>query len=69
MDISSYLSLQKEFQVLKNRFLTKEEMDYIENNKKININNQSFYRNVNECIDHHNLHILGDNVEKNYVLK
>ena len=69
LDISSYLSLQKEFQVLKNRFLTKEEMDYIENNKKININNQSFYRNVNECIDHHNLHILGDNVEKNYVLK
>ena len=69
LDISSYLSLQKEFQVLKNHFLTKDEMSYIEKNKKININSHSFDRNINECIGHQNLHILGDSEAKNYVSK
>ena len=51
LDISTYLLLQREFNVLKNTFLTREEIDIIERNNKINIGSQTFIRKVNECIE------------------
>ena len=62
LDISSYLLLHKEFQILKNLFLTKEEINYIEkeNRNKININNEVFMQNVEECIEKQKFYILAN---------
>ena len=50
IDISSYLMLQKEFQILKNTLIISKYKPVIENTKKININDESFDMDINECL-------------------
>ena len=58
LDISTYLILQKEFHALKNKCLTKEEVNIIERKNKINIGSPIFIRKVNECIENERFDIL-----------
>ena len=51
LDINTYLLLQREFHALKNKFLTKEEVNELERNYKINIGSRKFIRMVNDCIE------------------
>ena len=60
MDISSYVMLQREFQVLKRKLLTKEKIHFVEKNKKINISNQTFIRDINECLEQQKFNILAN---------
>ena len=47
IDISSYLMLQKEFEILKNTFISSKYKTVIESSKKININDESFNIDIN----------------------
>ena len=58
-DISSYLILQKEFQILKNNLMEEKYKNIIEKSNKINVNDQSFDTDMKECITYNNLSILG----------
>jgi len=58
-DISSYLILQKEFQIMKNNLLEEKYKNMIEKGQKINVNDQSFNVDMKECISSNNLSILG----------
>ena len=58
-DISSYLILQKEFQILKNNLMEEKYKNIIEKSKKINVNDQSFNTDMKDCISSNNLSILG----------
>ena len=66
LDISSYLWTQKEFQILKYHFLSKDELRYIEKNIKINISASTYIRNMDECIENKKLNILADDYSINY---
>ena len=61
MDVSSYIILQREFQVLKKKILSKEKFNLVEKNKKININSKTFIREVNECLEKKKFNILANN--------
>ena len=50
-DISSYIILKREFQVLKNIMKIRKYKALIENTQKININNQSFYDDIIDSIN------------------
>ena len=63
-DVSSYLILQKEFQILKNTALKGEDVNIIEKASKINVNAVSFMRNMNECIDKGKFKIFSHNINK-----
>ena len=58
-DISSYLILQKEFQIIKNNLLEEKYKNIVEKSNKINVNDQSFNVDMKECISSNNLSILG----------
>ena len=58
-DISSYLILQKEFQIIKNTFGRGKYKALIENRQKINVNDNSFYTDMKECLDSNKFSILG----------
>ena len=58
-DISSYMILQKEFQLLKNISIIRENNAKINNKNKININDPSFDIDMKECLDLNKLSILG----------
>ena len=58
-DISSYLILQKEFQIIKNNLLEEKYKHIVEKSNKINVNDQSFNVDMKECISSNNLSILG----------
>ena len=58
LDISAYLILQKEFNALKNKCLTKEEVNIIERKNKININSPTFIRRINECLQNQKFDIF-----------
>ena len=58
-DISSYLILQKEFQIIKNNLLEEKYRNIIEKGSKINVNDQSFNNEMKNCISSNNLSILG----------
>ena len=60
-DISSYCVLQREFNILKNSFFDEKNIQMIERQSKINVNSQSFIREMNDCIGSHKFHILGKN--------
>ena len=64
-DISSYLILQKEFQILKNTLLKVDDINIIEKANKINVNESSFMRDMNECIDKGKFNIFSQNINKN----
>ena len=58
-DISSYLILQREFQILKNTLMFDKYKALLENREKINVNDHSFNIDMKECIDSQKFSILG----------
>ena len=58
-DISSYLVLQKEFQIMKNTMAEGKYKDILETNKKINVNSSNFNIDMKECLDNNKFSILG----------
>ena len=58
-DISSYLILQKEFQIMKNTLMIGKYGDIFENRTKINVNDRSFNNEMKECLDSQKFSILG----------
>ena len=64
-DISSYLILQKEFQIMKNKIIVGKYKDLLESNQKINVNAQTFNIDMKECLDSNKFSILGRVKEKN----
>ena len=58
-DISSYLILQKEFQIMKNTIIIGKSRDIFENRQKINVNDHSFNTDMKECLDSQKFSILG----------
>ena len=58
-DISSYLILQREFEIMKNTIMVGKDKDILENRQKINVNDQSFNIKMKECLDTKKLSILG----------
>jgi hypothetical protein len=59
LDISSYLILQREFEILKNTFITDKYRAILESSKKINVNDQSFSSDIKECLNIKKMSILG----------
>ena len=64
-DISSYLILQKEFQILKNTIMMGKYKYLLESNQKINVNAHSFNIDMKECLDSNKFSILGRVKETN----
>ena len=64
-DISSYLILQKEFQIMKNTIVMGKYKDLLETNQKINVNAHSFNVDMKECLDSNKFSILGRVKETN----
>ena len=58
-DISSYLIMQKEFQIMKDTIMIGKYRDILENKTKINVNDNSFNTDMKECLDSHKFSILG----------
>ena len=58
-DISSYLILQREFEIMKNTIMVGKDKDILENRQKINLNDQSFNIKIKECLDTQKFSILG----------
>ena len=58
-DISSYLILQREFQILKSTMMIGKYKDVLENRQKINVNDHSFNIDMKECLDSNKFSILG----------
>ena len=64
-DISSYCILQKEFNIVKNFIFDEKKIQLIEQKSKINVNDQFFMRDMNDCIIKNKFHILGiNNIKK-----
>ena len=64
LDISSYIILQKEFQKFKYELLKGKNIYLVENDKKLNINEQHFMRNIKECIDSRkNMNVFKNNLK------
>ena len=59
LDISSYLLLQKEFEILKNTLMVEKYRDILECSKKINVNDQTFNIDIKECLHTNKFSILG----------
>ena len=64
-DISAYFILHKEFNIVKNSICDEQNIKIIEQKSKINVNSQSFMRDMNDCIGSHKFSILGNNNIKN----
>ena len=64
-DISSYLILQKEFQIMKNTVIMGKYRDIFENRQKINVNDHSFNSDIKECLDMQKFSILGKIINPN----
>ena len=58
-DISSYLNLQREFEIMKNTIMISKDKDILENRQKINVNDQYFNIKIKECLDTQKFSILG----------
>ena len=59
VDISSYLILQREFEILKNTFIMDKHRSIVESSKKINVNSHSFNNDMKECLSNKKMSILG----------
>ena len=59
LDISSYLILQKEFEIMKITLLMEKYREILENRQKININDIYFNTNMKKCLDSKSFSILG----------
>jgi hypothetical protein len=56
-DITTYLSLQREFNILK-KILKDKQLNAIEHYEKINVNSPTFLSELNDCIEKNKFHIL-----------
>ena len=63
MDIYSYLDLIKEFNVFTTYFLNEKNISIIEKNRKINIGDYSFSKNIKDCFDNNHFRIFGKKKE------
>ena len=61
-DITTYLSLQREFNALK-QMINKKGVSLIEKNKKININSNNFMKDISDCIGEHKFYILAQGIK------
>jgi hypothetical protein len=61
-DITTYLCLLREFNALKKIFNEKS-LNLIERKEKININANSFIKDINDCIGEHKLYILAQGIK------
>ena len=59
LDIYSYFDLIRQFNVFKICFLKEENANFIETNRKINIGEMSFMKNIRESLDNNNYRIFG----------
>ena len=64
LDINSYLSLQKQFGLLKKSLLNERNLNFVESEGKININNNNFLRNISESINENKLNLFTQDVAK-----
>ena len=62
-DISSYLILQREFNIIKNYIFKQKELNMIERDMKINLNHHSFMRDINDCIGGAKFNIFSKNIK------
>ena len=60
LDLSSYLFLIREFTILKNKLVDKKYLFNIEDNKKINVSDRLFIRNINQCIEGQKFNIFSN---------
>ena len=65
LDISSFFTLAKEFEIMKNTLLVEKYREKLESNKKINVNDIGFNSNMKECLTSKKLSILGKYNEEN----
>ena len=65
-DISSYLTMLREFQILKSTILNVEDINMIEKPQKINVGGKTFLRNMNECITKGKFEIFSKNISKKF---
>ena len=63
-DITTYLSFQREFNALK-RIFSENSINLIEKTQKININSNSFLKEITDCIGEHKFYILAQGIKKN----
>jgi len=61
-DITTYLSLQREFNALK-QIINKKGVNLIEKNRKININSNNFMKDISTCIGEHKFYILAQGIK------
>jgi len=62
-DVTTYISLQREFSVLKNS-LSEKNIKLIENYNKINVNSKNFLKEISYCIGEQKLNILAQGIKK-----
>ena len=67
LDIFSYINLIRQFNVFKTFYLSEKNVNFIEKNRKINIAEISFMKNIKECLDNNNFRIFGKMKEQNPV--
>jgi hypothetical protein len=60
-DITSYLTLQREFNALK-KILSQKNVKLIEKFKKINVNYPNFMQEINDCIQNQKFHIFAQGI-------
>ena len=65
-DISTYLTLLREFQILKRMVLKVEEINMIETPQKINVSGKTFLRNMDDCITKGKFEIFSQNISKKF---
>ena len=63
LDIYTYLDLIRQFNVFKNYFLDESNVNIIERQRKINIGEINFIRNIKDCIENNNFKIFGKRKE------
>ena len=61
IDITAYLSLQKEFNILK-KILSDKNINIIGKYQKINISAPAFIQDINDCIEKQKFHILAKGI-------
>ena len=64
-DVTTYLTLQREFSILKNS-LSEKNIKLIENFNKINVNSKNFLNDISYCIGEKKLNILAQGMRKKY---
>ena len=60
IDISTYLVLKREFNILKTKFLDDKKRNFLEQNNKINVSARSFIRDINQCLNDKNFNIFSN---------